>query len=171
MNPYYLARNGQQLGPFTPEQLRQQGIRRHDMVWRSGMSDWMQAGSVSELASLFPTYGNQGGYQQNPNPNPSPRPNPYAQQQPQPRRQVGLLVMSIFGIIGALIQLGVAAGMFIGAASERRGYYWDDDCYYMRSQLAEGLTVAGAVLLIFGIFFLILSIIGVVNGAKKRVRA
>lgn len=166
MNQYYLARNGQQLGPFTPEQLRQQGIRRHEMVWRSGMSDWMQAGSVPELANIFPQYGNQGGSPQH-NPNPSPRPNPYAQQ-PQGRRQVGLMVMSILGILASLIQLGTAIGMFVGAASNRRGFYWDNDCYSVRRDLAEGLTVAGVILLIFGIFFLVLSIIGVVNGSKRR---
>lgn len=168
MNQYFLARNGQQLGPFSPEELRQHGLRRNDMVWRTGMSDWMQAGSVPELAGLFPQYGNQGSYQSNPNP--APRPNPYAQQQPIPRRSTGLLIMSIFALIGSLIQLVVAVGMFIGAASERRSYLWDDDCYYMRSQVSETLNIAGTLLLIGGIFFLVFSIIGIVNGSRKHIR-
>lgn len=78
MAQYYLAVNGQQLGPFEVNQLIPNGMTRETMVWTQGMPTWVQADSVPELASLFvapaapvypPTPGpapgpGYGGYQQ-----------------------------------------------------------------------------------------------------------
>lgn len=166
MNSYYIARAGQQAGPFTLDELRSKGLRRDDMVWCNGMSQWAQAGSVSELAGLFPQYG-----QGRPQGNPQPRPNPYVQGSARARRSTGLLVMSILGIIASLIQLGTAAGMFIASASYRSSFYWNDDCYYLRSEMKETYIIAGVMLLLMGVFFLVLSIVGVVSGSRKTVRA
>lgn len=43
----------QQCGPFGPQELLSKNIRHETMVWRSGMSDWLRADSVPELAFLF----------------------------------------------------------------------------------------------------------------------
>ena len=43
----------QQCGPFSPSDLQSKNIRPETMVWRSGMTDWMEAKNVSELAHLF----------------------------------------------------------------------------------------------------------------------
>lgn len=43
----------QQCGPFGPQELLSLNIRQETMVWRSGMSDWSRADSVTELAFLF----------------------------------------------------------------------------------------------------------------------
>ena len=53
---YYIGHYGQ-LGPLTLEQmdeLVQGGVISHDTyVWRTGMTDWVHAASVSELNSSF----------------------------------------------------------------------------------------------------------------------
>jgi hypothetical protein len=50
--------NGQQFGPFTVEQLGQLAAQGQFMpqmiVWRQGMAAWQEAGTVPELARLFP---------------------------------------------------------------------------------------------------------------------
>ncbi len=54
---YFIAVNRQQQGPLTIaslQQLLQQGtFSRDSLVWKQGMSAWIKAGEVAELASLF----------------------------------------------------------------------------------------------------------------------
>lgn len=54
---YMVSMNGQQSGPFNIQQLQQlvqQGqINTQTYVWKQGMSNWVMAGQVQELASLF----------------------------------------------------------------------------------------------------------------------
>ncbi len=50
---FHLIRNGKQEGPFTVEELSQQGINPDSEVWAPGMSDWMQAGDVPELTAVL----------------------------------------------------------------------------------------------------------------------
>ena len=50
---WYIARNGQQLGPFGLNQLTQQGITPQSQVWRAGMAGWQQAVELPELVSLL----------------------------------------------------------------------------------------------------------------------
>lgn len=54
---YFIAINGQQQGPLTLanlQQMLQQGtFNRETLVWKQGMSAWIKAGEVAELASLF----------------------------------------------------------------------------------------------------------------------
>jgi membrane protease subunit (stomatin/prohibitin family) len=56
---FFIAVNGQQTGPFTPEQMAQmaqQGnLKRDSLVWKAGMPQWAQAGTVSELSNAFST--------------------------------------------------------------------------------------------------------------------
>jgi hypothetical protein len=55
---FLVAANGQQFGPLTVEQLSalaaQGAFIAQCLVWRQGMADWQEAGSVPELARLFP---------------------------------------------------------------------------------------------------------------------
>ena len=53
MTEYYLAINGQQQGPFSKEQLRQQNISPDTLVWHSGMSEWKKGRELPELNDLF----------------------------------------------------------------------------------------------------------------------
>lgn len=50
---FHLIRNGKQEGPFTIEELGQQGITPESEVWAEGMADWMQAGDVPELTAVL----------------------------------------------------------------------------------------------------------------------
>ncbi len=40
-------------GPFTIEQLREQGITPERLVWHDGLTDWTPAGEIEALAQLF----------------------------------------------------------------------------------------------------------------------
>ncbi|BAU40874.1 SPFH domain-containing protein [Leptolyngbya sp. O-77] len=50
----YLSRYGQTFGPFSVNQLLQQGLTAQTYVWRAGMSGWQFANAVPELAALLP---------------------------------------------------------------------------------------------------------------------
>lgn len=54
---YYVVQNGQAVGPYNMNLLSQMvssGVLTKDtLVWKQGMSDWVQAGLVQELQSLF----------------------------------------------------------------------------------------------------------------------
>ncbi len=54
---YYVAVNGQATGPFDINILKQMAISGHfkvnDLVWKSGMENWISADSVDELKDLF----------------------------------------------------------------------------------------------------------------------
>ena len=53
---YYIANyNGNTCGPFKEEELLANGLRPSTLVWRQGMSQWMAASSMPELATLFTT--------------------------------------------------------------------------------------------------------------------
>jgi membrane protease subunit (stomatin/prohibitin family) len=56
-NPYFVAVNGQQQGPFTMQvlqQMVQQGsLTRDTLVWKQGFAAWTKAQDVAELNSLF----------------------------------------------------------------------------------------------------------------------
>lgn len=52
-NQWYISRDGQSVGPFNYEQLRQQGITQETYVWRQSMSAWQSASEILELAPLL----------------------------------------------------------------------------------------------------------------------
>lgn len=55
--PFFVAVNGQQQGPFTPSVLQQMAssgqFDKNSLVWKQGMAGWEAAGSVPALASVF----------------------------------------------------------------------------------------------------------------------
>lgn len=54
---YFVAVNGQQTGPFNLTELRKQladkAFKRDSLVWTEGMSGWLKASEVDDLASIF----------------------------------------------------------------------------------------------------------------------
>ena len=50
---FHLIINGKQEGPFSVEELSQQGITPESEVWAPGMDDWKQAGDVPELTAVL----------------------------------------------------------------------------------------------------------------------
>ncbi|MDS4039915.1 MAG: SPFH domain-containing protein [Candidatus Competibacter sp.] len=56
-NPYFVAANNQQTGPFPLDELQRQAqsgqLTRASLVWTQGLAKWTAAGEVTELAPLF----------------------------------------------------------------------------------------------------------------------
>ncbi len=50
---WYITRNGQNLGPYTLEQLMPNGLTPDSNVWRAGMGGWQAASTLPELQGLF----------------------------------------------------------------------------------------------------------------------
>lgn len=76
----YLARDNQQAGPYTVEQLNQmlasQQVLLTDLIWHEGMTEWKTLGEMSQgQYTYYPT-----GYQSTPVFNPQPQQNTYSQQ-------------------------------------------------------------------------------------------
>jgi membrane protease subunit (stomatin/prohibitin family) len=67
---YYAYQNGQQFGPFTIEilhsNIQQKIITTETFIWKPGMANWENAGSIPELTALFNSV--------NPTPPPPPPP-------------------------------------------------------------------------------------------------
>jgi membrane protease subunit (stomatin/prohibitin family) len=50
---WFISREGQNFGPFPPNQLLQNGLTRESYVWRTGMAGWQRAEEVPDLASVL----------------------------------------------------------------------------------------------------------------------
>lgn len=54
---YYVVQNGQATGPFDISELSKMtssgALTKETLVWKQGMSDWVRAGTVQELQSVF----------------------------------------------------------------------------------------------------------------------
>lgn len=50
---WFISRNGQNFGPFSMEQLAQNGLTAQTYVWRSGMAGWVRASEVPDLATVL----------------------------------------------------------------------------------------------------------------------
>lgn len=47
---YYVVENGNPVGPFEVAELMERGIKGTDLVWTEGLTDWVAAGSIDEIA-------------------------------------------------------------------------------------------------------------------------
>src|ERR1044071_5049848 len=52
MRTYYIHENGQQVGPFTIQELKSKSINSQTPVWTDGMSQWLEAGNIEELKAI-----------------------------------------------------------------------------------------------------------------------
>ena len=52
---YFIVENGQQAGPFEPDELLLHGLTPSSLVWCQGMADWTLASQVPELIALTRT--------------------------------------------------------------------------------------------------------------------
>ena len=53
MKKYYYSDGVSELGPFTLDELKAEGITKDNLVWFAPMNEWEPAGSIDELSSLF----------------------------------------------------------------------------------------------------------------------
>lgn len=49
---YYIAKDGQPVGPFTVDELKTQGITPDTLVWNDSLPQWTRAGAISELSAF-----------------------------------------------------------------------------------------------------------------------
>ncbi len=118
---YFIIRDNTQQGPFSLEELREQGITSATMVWTEGMPQWAPAWQVEELKNII--YGNQTAATPPPYTGPQPGqgqqdtpPHPFYNEQPhhapQPMRQPKkhghsfagwLLLLVVVAIVGAMV--------------------------------------------------------------------
>lgn len=50
---WFISRGGQNFGPFSPEQLLQNGLTAETYAWRSGMANWQLAQDIPELTMIL----------------------------------------------------------------------------------------------------------------------
>ena len=53
MEYFIIDNNGQQAGPFSPDQLVQKAITPETLVWAQGMADWTPAWKIAELKNIL----------------------------------------------------------------------------------------------------------------------
>ena len=54
MKQYYYSDGQQQIGPISKDELKLKGITKETLVWCEGLSNWIKAGEIEDLADLFP---------------------------------------------------------------------------------------------------------------------
>ena len=53
MKEYFYSDGVNKFGPFSLEELRGKNITKETLVWFQGLSEWLPAGSISELSHFF----------------------------------------------------------------------------------------------------------------------
>ena len=148
MRQYYIVCNGQELGPYTIEELSARRITPQTMIRVDGMSDACPAQTLDELCILFE-------YQ-------APGPNPYAgapvygtpygysshmQPQNRPKMPPDNLVWSILCVF-FFFPLGIIPLIYsiqVSTHYERGNYAEAERASRNSLQWAKGLTIAAAV--------------------------
>ena len=54
MSKYYYTDGKERFGPFSLEELGSKRISKETLVWMEGLTDWIPAGNLAELQTLFP---------------------------------------------------------------------------------------------------------------------
>lgn len=106
---YYYNQGGQPVGPVDLDALRSVGLTPNTLVWHEGMTDWLQACELPELADLFPQ-APVNPIQSNFPPTPQQPPMPQAQMTPSNEPMPPTyLVWAILTTILCFWPLGIAA--------------------------------------------------------------
>jgi|YNPMSStandDraft_2_1061718.scaffolds.fasta_scaffold00306_23 hypothetical protein len=50
---FYIYENGQQMGPFTIEDLKSKNIHRETLVWTEGLPNWTKAENIEVLKGIL----------------------------------------------------------------------------------------------------------------------
>lgn len=53
MKQYYFSDGQERFGPFSFEELRNQSISKDTLIWHEGLDEWIKAGDLPELTTLF----------------------------------------------------------------------------------------------------------------------
>lgn len=184
---WYYSKGGLQHGPVTEEQLRQLAgsgqIQSTDLVWRKGMAEWQQAGSIEGF--FFP-----------PQPNAPDVPPPVTPSEPPPLNQstpfgppaaagrfeartgsgggrMAVLILTIIAGFFSLFVGGCTAAVGEGVAQLGEGisdldsqYGSGEDSTRIRSE-AEEIRTQGGQFAVLGLLQAILGVAGGVYGFQK----
>ena len=101
---YYLDRNNQQQGPVEANELPKNGVTKNTKVWKQGMNEWQTAGSIPEIAGIFPPTTTPPPFAGSHTPPPQPQSTIQQTQKPD-----NLLVWSILATVLCCIPSGVVA--------------------------------------------------------------
>jgi len=120
-NEWFYARDDQQVGPVSFDQLRQLvttgGVRPSDHIWKEGLAAWLPASQVpglfataaSAVGRAAPSAATPGAYSQNPVANAS---NPLAGVPPMGHSPVGIVV-NVGGVASNLVRSRRPGGLSI----------------------------------------------------------
>ena len=50
---YYYIKDGQELGPFTIDELKEKRLRKTTLFWTEGLEDWTTGESIQELDGVL----------------------------------------------------------------------------------------------------------------------
>lgn len=133
-NYYYLNDKNIQQGPIPADQLTACGVTRNTKVWKQGMSQWLPAGEIPELASLFATP-------------PVPPVPPVPPTPPIDKKPDNLLVWSILATVLCCLPLGIAAIIY----SNKVDPLWNEGKYEEAKKAAETAKMYCIISLVVGI--------------------
>lgn len=120
---YFIAENGQQAGPFEPNELLLHGLTVNSLVWCEGMPNWTSASQVPELMSLFNRQTLNSAHVDTPILNSGTPNHPYAQPQyypsnmPEPQQfaktwYTESIIVTILAILCCFNPIGLCAGIY-----------------------------------------------------------
>lgn len=153
---YYIAENGQQVGPMEESELLSHGMTVNTLVWHEGMPEWLPAGKLPELAYMF---GGAAVPPQQPQMPPQPQCQPqvppqYGQQQPMGVMPKTWLVESILVTLFCCLPFGIVGIVKASKVSSLFGM-GDYEGANKASEDAKKWTVRG---LVCGIIYNVLAI-------------
>ena len=53
MKTYYYEKNGEQIGPFTLDEIKTKRLKKSTLVWKEGLSDWVVSSKLPELKDVL----------------------------------------------------------------------------------------------------------------------
>lgn len=162
---YYIAKNGQQLGPMEPFEAANIGITPDTLVWAEGMPDWAPARNIAEFAPYLnqqPPVMPGSGY--NATYNAQPGQQAYAGQQGgmMPPCPSSHLVMAILVTLFCCLPFGIVSIVY---ASKVEGCYNSGNFILAQqnSDKAKKWSIIGIVSsVIFYVIYILLYAVGVV---------
>mgnify|MGYP002624153141 CR=1 FL=1 len=153
MKQFFIIKDNKNVGPMPADQLVQYGLAPNSLVWAEGMTEWLPASQVPELAQYLAPAQPQPPYQQPAAPA-QPQP-PYQQpvqqqqpyQQPMQPDQNPLANMTPQGIFKIILYLILAYTAIAGLINFIHSF----DFFNIRKGAGPGLTMLFSTLLVMGI--------------------